>query len=186
MAAQQFDFEDVKRRMHQAVQVFKDELSGLRTGRASAALLEPLTVEAYGQRMPMNQVATVSVPEARMLSVQVWDRSMVSAVDKAIRESNLGLNPIVEGASMRIPIPELNADRRKELIKVANKYAEQARVAVRHVRRDGLDMLKKAAKDSMGEDEEAKLAERVQKTTDETIAEIDKALVLKEQDIAKV
>jgi ribosome recycling factor len=186
MAAQQFDFDDVKRRMGQAVQVFKDELSGLRTGRASASLLEPLTVEAYGQRMPMNQVATVSVPEARMLSVQVWDRSMVSAVDKAIRESNLGLNPIVEGASMRIPIPELNADRRKELIKVANKYAEQARVAVRHVRRDGLDMLKKAAKDGMGEDEEAKLAERVQKSTDETIAEIDKALVLKEQDIAKV
>jgi ribosome recycling factor len=186
MAAQQFDFDDVKRRMGQAVQVFKDELAGLRTGRASASLLDPLTVEAYGQRMPMNQVATVSVPEPRMLSVQVWDRAMVSAVDKAIRESNLGLNPIVEGVSMRIPIPELNADRRKELIKVANKYAEQARVAVRHVRRDGLDMLKKAAKDGMGEDEEAKLAERVQKTTDETIADIDKALALKEQDIAKV
>lgn len=184
--AQQFDFDDVKRRMHQAFEVFKSELAGLRTGRASASLLEPLTIEAYGQRMPMNQVATVSVPEPRMLSVQVWDRGMVAAVDKAIRESNLGLNPIVEGATLRVPIPELNADRRKELIKVANKYAEQARVAVRHVRRDGLDLLKKAAKDGMGEDEEQRLADRVQKATDETIVEIDKALAVKEQDIAKV
>ena len=186
MAATKFDFDDVKRRMQQAVQVFKDELAGLRTGRASASMLDPITVEAYGQRMPMNQVATVSVPEPRLLSVQVWDRGMVSAVDKAIRESNLGLNPIVEGASMRIPIPELNADRRKELIKVAHKYAEAAKVSVRHVRRDGLDILKKAAKDGMGEDEEARIAEKVQKVTDEMIVEIDKALAVKEQDISKV
>ncbi|MDR3375644.1 MAG: ribosome recycling factor [Ancalomicrobiaceae bacterium] len=186
MAANKFEFEDVKRRMHQAVSVFKEELAGLRTGRASISLLEPVVVEAYGQRMPMNQVATVTVTEARLLSVQVWDRGMVHAVDKAIREANLGLNPIVEGATMRIPIPELNAERRKELIKVAHKYAEAARVAVRHVRRDGLDQLKKAGKDGMGEDEEEKIADRVQKLTDETIVEIDKALAVKEQDIARV
>lgn len=186
MAAHKFDLEDLKRRMGQAVGVFKDELAGLRTGRASTHLLEPITVEAYGARMPLNQVASVSVPESRMLVVSVWDRGMVHAVDKAIREANLGLNPIVEGATMRIPIPELNAERRKELVKVAHKYAEQARVAVRHIRRDGLDGLKKAAKDGMPEDEESRLSERVQKQTDDTIAEIDKLLAAKEQDIMKV
>lgn len=186
MAAHKFDMDDIKRRMAQAVSVYKDELAGLRTGRASANLLEPITVEAYGSRMPLNQVASVSVPESRMLVVSVWDRGMVSAVDKAIREANLGLNPIVEGATMRIPIPDLTADRRKELVKVAHKYAEQARVAVRHVRRDGLDLLKKAAKDGMPEDEETRNADRVQKQTDETIAEIDKLLAGKEQDIMKV
>ncbi|MEJ1159374.1 ribosome recycling factor [Prosthecomicrobium sp. N25] len=186
MAAHKFDMDDIKHRMSQAVHVFKDELAGLRTGRASTNLLEPITVEAYGSRMTLNQVASVSVPESRMLVVSVWDRGMVSAVDKAIREANLGLNPIVEGATMRIPIPELNAERRKELVKVAHKYAEQARVAVRHVRRDGMDSLKKAAKDGMPEDEEARFADRVQKQTDETIAEIDKMLSVKEQDIMKV
>ena len=186
MAAHKFDFDDLKRRMGQAVHVFKDELAGLRTGRASTHLLEPITVEAYGSRMTLNQVASVSVPEPRMLVVSVWDRGMVSAIDKAIREANLGLNPIVEGATMRIPIPELTADRRKELVKVAHKYAEQARVAVRHIRRDGLDTLKKATKDGMPEDEEARLSDRVQKQTDESIAEIDKLLSAKEQDIMKV
>lgn len=186
MAASKFDLDDLKRRMGQAVSVYKDELSGLRTGRASTHLLEPITVEAYGSRMPLNQVASVSVPEARMLVVSVWDRGMVSAVDKAIREANLGLNPIVEGATMRIPIPELTADRRKELVKVAHKYAEQAKIAVRHIRRDGLDLLKKAVKDGMPEDEETRLSDRVQKQTDETIAEIDKLLSTKEQDIMKV
>ncbi|WP_407051290.1 ribosome recycling factor [Methyloraptor flagellatus] len=184
--AAKFDLEDLKRRMGQAVNVYKDELAGLRTGRASVNLLEPITVDAYGARMPLNQVATVTVPEPRMLMVQVWDRGMASAVDKAIREANLGLNPIVEGATMRVPIPELNAERRKELVKVAHKYAEQAKVAVRHVRRDGMDLLKKAAKDGMGEDEEKRLEDRIQKQTDETIVEIDKLLAAKEQDILRV
>ena len=184
--AAKFDLEDLKHRMGQAVHVFKEELAGLRTGRASANLLEPITVDAYGSRMPLNQVATVTVPEPRMLMVQVWDRGMASAVDKAIREANLGLNPIVEGATMRVPIPELNAERRKELVKVAHKYAEQAKVAVRHVRRDGMDILKKAAKDGMGEDEEKRNEDRIQKQTDEAIAEIDKLLAAKEQDILRV
>jgi ribosome recycling factor len=184
--AAKFDIEDIKRRMHQSVSVFKDELAGLRTGRASAHLLEPITVEAYGARMALNQVATVSVPEPRMLLVSVWDRGMVGAVDRAIREANLGLNPIVEGATMRVPIPELNAERRKELVKVAHKYAEAAKVAVRHVRRDGIDLLKKAVKDGLSEDEEKRQEDRVQKLTDETVVEIDKLLATKEQEITKV
>jgi ribosome recycling factor len=172
--------------MQQSVAVFKEELAGLRTGRASAHLLEPVTVEAYGARMPLSQLATVTVPEARMLVVSVWDRGMVHAVDKAIREANLGLNPIVEGATMRVPIPELNAERRKELVKVAHKYAEAAKVAVRHIRRDGLDMLKKAVKDGMAEDEEKRHEDRIQKLTDDMVVEIDKLLAAKEQDIMKV
>ncbi|TBW38482.1 ribosome recycling factor [Siculibacillus lacustris] len=184
--AHKFEIDDLKRRMTQSVQVFKDELAGLRTGRASTNLLEPVTVEAYGQRMTLNQVATVSVPEPRMLLVSVWDRSMAHAVEKAIREANLGLNPIVEGATMRVPIPELNADRRKELVKVAHKYAEAARVSIRHIRRDGIDLLKKALKDGMSEDEESRLQDRVQKLTDEVISDIDKLLIAKEQDITKV
>jgi len=184
--AHNFDIDDLKRRMTSAVSVYKEELAGLRTGRASVHLLEPVTVDAYGSRMTLNQVATVSVPEPRMLLVSVWDRGMAHAVEKAIREANLGLNPIVEGATMRVPIPELNAERRKELVKVAHKYAEAAKVAVRHVRRDGIDSLKKAVKDGMSEDEEGRLQDRVQKLTDETISEIDKLLVAKEQDITKV
>src|SRR3712207_5478867 len=129
--------EDLKRRMQGAISVLRTELASLRTGRAASTMLDPVTVQAYGTAMPLNQLATVSVPEARMLSVQVWDRTTVSAVERAIREANLGLNPIVEGQVMRIPIPELNAERRQEIVKVAHKYAEQARVAVRHVRRDG-------------------------------------------------
>lgn len=181
------DLNDLERRMKGAVSVLKTELAGLRTGRASISLVEPIHVDVYGASMPLNQVATISVPEARMLSVQVWDKSNVQAVDRAIRESNLGLNPIVEGQLLRIPIPELNAERRQELVKVAHKYAEQAKVAVRHVRRDGLDDLKKEEKDGgMGEDESHGLADRVQKLTDATISEIDELLAHKEAEITQV
>ncbi len=156
-----FDLEDLKRRMQAAHASLKHELGGLRTGRASASLLEPVQVEAYGQRMPLNQVATISVPEPRALAVSVWDKSMVHAVDKAIRDSNLGLSPTVEGTTLRIRIPELNEQRRKEMVKIAHKYAEDARVAVRHVRRDGIDILKKLLKDhAISEDDEAKHADR--------------------------
>lgn len=187
MSDGKFDLEDISRRMAGAVSSLKTDLAGLRTGRASANLLDPVTVKAYGAEMPLNQVATVSVPEARMLSVQVWDRSMTGAVEKAIREANLGLNPITEGQLLRIPLPELNADRRKELVKVAHKYAEAQRVAVRHVRRDGLDTLKKAEKDGdVSEDEHVKLADQVQKATDAAVAEIDQAVAAKEKDILQV
>jgi ribosome recycling factor len=173
--------------MQGAVAVLKSELAGLRTGRASISLLEPLHVDAYGAAMPINQVATISVPEPRMLSVQVWDKSNVHAVDRAIREANLGLNPIVEGTLLRIPIPDLTAERRQELVKVAHKYAEQARVAVRHVRRDGLDQLKKEEKDGrIGQDEQHHLGEQIQKMTDETIGEIDRILAEKETEITQV
>ncbi len=178
---------ELERRMNGALSVLKGEFAGLRTGRASPNLVEPIQVEAYGSTMPLNQVATVSVPESRMLSVQVWDRSMVQAVDRAIRESNLGLNPIVEGQLLRIPIPELNAERRQELVKVAHKYAEQARIAVRHVRRDGLDHLKKQEKDGgMGEDESHRLSDQIQKMTDSMISEIDQMLATKESEITQV
>jgi len=182
-----FDLVDIKRRMQGAVQAFKHDLGGLRTGRASASMLDPIQVDAYGAMMPLNQVATVSVPEPRMLSVQVWDRSMVMAVDKAIRESSLGLNPQTEGQIVRIRIPELNEQRRKELVKVAHKYAEESRVAARHVRRDGLDLLKKLEKDvKMSEDDAARQSDLVQKATDQTIVEIDQALSAKEKEIMQV
>ncbi|MCB1476584.1 MAG: ribosome recycling factor [Rhodobiaceae bacterium] len=181
------DLGDIERRMQGALSVLKTEFGGLRTGRASASLLEPVTVEAYGSQMPLNQVATVSVPEARMISVQVWDRSMVDAVDKAIREANLGLNPVVEGQLMRIPIPELNAERRQELVKVAHKYSEQARVAVRHVRRDGLELIKKMEKDKeIGEDDGRALGDKVQKLTDKYVSEVDASLAAKEKEILQV
>lgn len=182
-----FDLNELKRRMTAANSVFKQELTGLRTGRASASLLDPVQVEAYGSHMPLNQLATVSVPEPRMISVQVWDRSMVAAVEKAIRGSSLGLNPNTEGQVMRIVIPELNQQRRQELVKVAHKYAEAARVAVRHVRRDGLDMLKKAEKDGdMSEDDHNRASDQVQKATDAAIAEIDQSLAAKEKEIMTV
>ena len=182
-----FDLVDIKRRMQGAVQAFKHDLGGLRTGRASASMLDPIQVDAYGAMMPLNQVATVSVPEPRMLSVQVWDRSMVMAVDKAIRESSLGLNPQTEGQIVRIRIPELNEQRRKELVKVAHKYAEESRVAARHVRRDGLDLIKKLEKDGkMSEDDAARQSDLVQKATDQTIVEIDQALSAKEKEIMQV
>ncbi|MGO9133825.1 MAG: ribosome recycling factor [Methylovirgula sp.] len=182
-----FDISDLKRRMEGAIASLKHELGGLRTGRASASLIEPVHVEAYGQTMPLNQVATISVPESRMLSVQVWDKGMVNAVDKAIRDANLGLSPTVEGQVLRIRIPELNEQRRKEMAKVAHKYAEEARVAVRHVRRDGIDGLKKSLKDKLiGEDEEKRHETEVQKLTDQIIVEIDRALADKEKEIMQV
>ena len=174
MANPMHDMNELKRRMQGAIQLLKQELGGLRTGRASAGLLEPVQVEAYGTHMPLNQVATVSVPEPRLISVQVWDRSMVHAVEKAIAASNLGLAPSTEGQVLRLRIPELNEERRKELVKVAHKYAEAARVAVRHVRRDGLDVLKKLEKDhKISEDDGKRSSEQVQKATDDAIAEID-------------
>ena len=182
-----FDLADIKRRMQATIASLRQELSGLRTGRASASLLEPITVDAYGASMPMNQVATISVPEPRMLSVQVWDKGMVAAVEKAIRDSNLGLNPATEGQVLRIRIPELNEQRRKELVKVAHKYAEDARIAVRHVRRDGLDTLKKLLKDkAISEDDEKRHETEVQKATDNAVSEIDQVLAGKEKEIMQV
>ncbi len=187
MATATFNLEDLKRRMQAAIGVLKHELGGLRTGRASANLLEPVQVDAYGAHMPLNQVATVSVPEPRMISVQVWDKSLVHAVEKAIINSNLGLTPATEGQVLRIRIPELNEERRKELVKVAHKYAEAARVAVRHVRRDGLDILKKLEKDhKISEDDHNRQSEQVQKATDQAITDIDKALAAKEKEILTV
>lgn len=185
--AQGFSLDQIKDRMQKSVGSLKDELAGLRTGRASASLLEPVTVEAYGSRMPLSQLATVTVPESRMLSVQVWDRSLAGAVEKAIRDSGLGLNPAGEGAVIRVPLPELNEERRRELTKVAHKYAEDARVAVRHVRRDGMDLLKKLEKDGdLGQDEARSLGEQVQKTTDGAVNEIDSIVAVKEQEIMQV
>lgn len=181
------NFNDLKRRMEGAIAAFKSDISALRTGRASANVLDPVSVEAYGSKMPLNQLANISVPEPRMISVAVWDKSMVSAVDKAIRESNLGLNPIVDGTNLRIPLPELNEERRRELVKVAHTYAENGRVAIRHVRRDGMDDLKKAEKDGLiGQDESHTQAEQVQKLTDDMISQIDDLLSDKETEIMQV
>ena len=173
--------------MKGAITALSHEFGGLRTGRASASLLEPVSVEAYGTQMPMDQVGTISVPEPRMLSVQVWDKGMVGAVEKAIRNANLGLNPIIDGQLLRIPIPELNEERRVELTKVAHRYAEQARVAVRNVRRDGMEFLKKSEKSGhMSEDEHRMWSDEIQKMTDETIKQIDEALSTKEGEIMQV
>lgn len=181
------DFKDLHRRMDGAIAAFKHDLASLRTGRASANLLDPVTVQAYGSPMPINQVATITVPEPRMISVSVWDKSLVGAVDRAIRESNLGFNPIMDGTTLRIPLPELNEERRRELVKIAHQYAEQARVAARHVRRDGMEHLKKAEKDGeISQDDHRHASERVQKMTDETIAAIDSLLAEKEAEIMHV
>ncbi len=182
-----FDINELKRRMQGAIASLKTELGGLRTGRASASLVDHVQVDAYGTHMPLNQLATVSVPEPRLLSVQVWDKSMVKAVEKAIVDSNLGLSPATEGQVLRLRIPELNEERRKELVKVAHKYAEAAKVAVRHVRRDGLDIVKKLEKNhEISEDDQERLANEVQKATDATIAEIDQLLATKEKEILTV
>jgi ribosome recycling factor len=187
MAAESFDQSELKRRMQGAMQVFKQELGGLRTGRASTALLDHVQAEAYGSHMPLNQLATVTIPEPRLISVQVWDKSMVKAVEKAIVAANLGLNPATEGQVIRLRLPELNEERRKELVKIAHKYAEAARVAVRHVRRDGLEMLKKLEKDKkISEDEHTRLTAEVQKITDQSISEIDHSLAAKEKEIMTV
>jgi ribosome recycling factor len=178
---------DLRRRMDGAIEVLRKEFGGLRTGRASASLLEPITVPAYGGNMPLNQLANVSVPEPRMITVQVWDRSLVKAVDKAIRESGLGLNPQTEGQVIRVPIPDLNEERRRELTRVTAKYAEQARVSVRNVRRDGIDALKRQEKDNeISQDEQRKLQQDIQHLTDETISRIDAALAQKDREILQV
>ncbi len=187
MADAGYDLSELKRRMQGALAALKQDLSGLRTGRASAHLLDPIQVEAYGAQMPLNQVATVSVPEARLLSVQVWDRSMTQAVEKAITAANLGLNPQTEGQTIRLRIPELNEERRKELVKLAHKYGENAKVAVRHVRRDGLDTIKKLEKDhDIGQDDHERMSGEIQKATDQMISEIDQTLGAKEKEILTV
>jgi ribosome recycling factor len=187
MAAGKFDLKDLERRMRGAIDTLKKEFGGLRTGRASVQLLEPVVVNVYGARMPINQVATVSTPDARTIMVQVWDKGQVGAVEKAIREANLGLNPITEGAVLRLPIPALNAERRQELVKVAHKYTEQARVAVRNVRREGMDLLKKLDKDGqMSEDDHHKNSAKVQELTDRLIKDIDQTLAAKEVEIRQV
>jgi len=182
-----FDKEDLNRRMNGSVAALRGEFGGLRTGRANPALLDPVAIEAYGSTMPISQLATVSAPEPRMLTVQVWDKSVVKAVDKAIRDAGLGLNPQMDGQLLRIPIPELNEERRRELAKLAHKYAEQARIAVRNVRRDGMEVLRKLEKDhKIGQDEHHKLGEELQKVTDAHIRDIDHALHVKEQEIMQV
>ncbi len=182
-----FDKEDINRRMNGAVSTVKGEFSGLRTGRASPALVEPVTVDAYGSQLPLNQVGNISTPEPRLLTIQVWDKGLVRAVDKAIRDAGLGLNPQVDGQLLRIPVPELNEERRRELAKLAHKYAENARVAVRNVRRDGMDLLKKLEKDhKIGQDEHHTLGDELQKLTDAHIKDIDAALHAKEQEIMQV
>jgi ribosome recycling factor len=187
MAAGKFDVRELERRMRGAMDTLKKEFAGLRTGRASVHLLDPVVVTVYGQRMAINQVATVSTPDARTISVQVWDKGQITAVEKAIREANLGLNPVTDGTLIRLPIPALNAERRQELVKVAHKYAEHARVAVRNVRRDGMELLKKLDKDGqMGEDEHHKSSTKVQELTDRLIKEIDQSMVAKESEIKQV
>lgn len=182
-----FKLDDYSKRMDGALSALQHEFGGLRTGRASTALLDAIQVEAYGSTSPLNQVAGINVPEPRMISVQVWDKAVVSAVDKAIRSANLGLNPIVDGTTLRIPIPPLTGERRAELAKVAGKYAEQARIAVRNVRRDAMDHLKKLEKDHViSEDEHKKLGADVQKSTDDHIKKIDDALRHKEEEIMQV
>ena len=178
------DKSDLQRRMHGAVEALRHDLGGLRTGRASTALLDPIQVEVYGSNMPLNQVATVSVPEARMLTVQVWDRSNVQPVEKAIRSAGLGLNPITDGQLIRLPIPDLTEERRKELAKLVGQYAEKAKIAVRNVRRDGMDHLKQdEKKHQISEDEHKRLEQDVQKLTDDTIKEIDELAQSKEKEI---
>jgi ribosome recycling factor len=182
-----FDKEDMRRRMKGAVATAKHEFAGLRTGRANPAILDPVMVDAYGSSMPLTQVGTVNVPEPRLLTVQVWDKSLAKPVDKAIRDAGLGLNPQLDGQLIRIPIPELNEERRRELAKLAHKYAEAARVAVRNVRRDGMDHLKRLEKEHViGEDQHRKSADELQKMTDENVHEIDAALTAKEQEIMHV
>jgi len=179
--------DDLQRRMDGALQALHREFGGLRTGRAAISLLEPVTVDAYGSQMPMNQVGTIGAPEPRLLTVQVWDSGLVKSVEKAIRDSGLGLNPQTEGNVVRVPIPDLSEERRAEIKKVASRYAEQARVAVRNVRRDGMDGLKKAEKDGdISKDEHRSVADEIQKLTDEHISEIDKALASKEKEIMQV
>lgn len=185
--ANDYDLKDLKRRMDGALTALNTEFSGLRTGRAHSALLDNVMVEAYGAKVPVNQVGAVGVPEPRMLTVQVWDKSMVGAVEKALRNSNLGINPMLDGQLLRIPMPPLTEERRRDLVKVAGTYAENAKIAVRNVRRDGMDSLKRAEKDGdMSEDEQARHEKDVQAATDDSIAEIDGRLEVKTAEIMQV
>ena len=182
-----FDIKDLERRMQGALNVFREELMGLRTGRASVGLLEPLMVEAYGAQMPINQLVTLSAPEPRLLTVQVWDKTMVNAVELSIRDGDLGLNPVSEGQLIRVPIPELTEERRKELAKIAHKYAEQGRVAIRNVRRDGMEILKRHERSGeISQDVQHDISKEVQNLTDENIAKVAQLLDTKEQEILQV
>lgn len=177
------ELKDLRKRMDGAIASLKSEFGGLRTGRASTSLVEPIMVEAYGSKMPMSQVGTITVPEPRMITIQVWDKGLVGPTERAVRDSGLGINPVVDGQNVRIPIPPLTEERRIELAKVAAKYAEAARVAIRNVRRDGMDEIKSAAG---GEDEQKRLHDEVQKLTDEYVKRVDEALVAKEEEIMQV
>lgn len=181
------DLNDLRRRMNGAIENLKSEFVGLRTGRASVNLMDPVMVDAYGSQMPLNQIATVSTPEARMISVNIWDKSMVAAAEKAVRNAGLGLNPIVDGQTLRIPIPELNEERRAELTKISGKYAEQSRIAVRNVRRDGMDTIKRLEKDhEISQDEQKAYSDKIQDLTDEMVKEIDHLTEAKEKEIMQV
>ena len=182
----EIDLDDLERRMDGAQSAMRGEFAALRTGRASGAMLDTIQVSAYGTMMPLNQCATVNVPEPRMLTVNVWDKTLIGAVEKALRTSGLGINPVVEGTLMRLPIPELNEERRRELTKVAGQYAEGARIAVRNVRRDGMDQVKKASAQGMSEDEQKLYHDEIQELTDEAIKKIDAALALKQEEIMQV
>ncbi len=191
MAAEEFDFDelqlDIEGQMESAVAALKKEFAGLRTGRASVALLEPIQVEAYGALTPINQVGNIGVPEPRMLTVQVWDKGTVKAVEKAIRDSGLGLNPAVDGQTVRVPIPPLTEERRRDLTKIAGKYTEQTRISVRNARRDGMESLKKAEKDgAISKDEHHDFSDIIQKLTDKTIKQVDELLAVKEEEIMQV
>ena len=183
----ELDLADIKRRMNGALENLKSEFTGLRTGRASVNLLDPVMVNAYGAQMPVNQVATVSTPEPRLISVHVWDKGLVASVEKAIRNSGIGLNPIVDGDTLRIPIPELNEERRIELTKLAKNYSEQSKIAVRNVRRDGMETIKNMEKDGdISQDEQKMLGEDIQKLTDEAVKNIDEVTASKEAEIMQV
>jgi ribosome recycling factor len=186
MADVEIDIAALEKRMDGALGALRSEFASLRTGRASASMLDPVTVEAYGSTMPVNQLGTITVPEPRMVLVNVWDKALVNAVDKAIRNSGLGINPQMDGTILRLPIPELNEERRRELAKVAGQYAEHARVAVRNVRRDGMDQLKKARHDGMSEDDEKLWHDEIQELTDASIKKIDAALTTKQDEIMQI
>lgn len=178
------DLKDLRKRMDGAISALKSEFAGLRTGRATASLVEPVNVDAYGSKMPMNQVGAITVPEPRMIMINVWDKGLVGAVEKAIRDAGIGVNPVVDGQYVRIPIPPLTEERRVELTKIAAKYAEQAKVAIRNVRREGMEAIKKA--EGVGEDDQKKMSEDVQKLTDEMVKSVDEALSVKEAEIMQV
>lgn len=182
-----FDIENLTSRMQSAVAAFRKELAGLRTGRASSGLVEGVMVESYGNKMPLNQLANINVPEPKLISIQVWDKSQIAAVEKAIRDSGLGLNPVVDGQNIRIPIPDLNEERRRELVKIAKDYGETAKIAVRHVRRDGMEILKVLEKEkTLGKDDAYNKGEQLQKLTDEQISQIDSILASKETEIMQI